>query len=71
MTSVEYWQALWSWVKWGRLKEGKTYATEWGVMEYEVLSARFGKVVGYWAYGSFDPCFPYQGQPAMWARPCG
>ena len=22
---------------------------------------RFGKVIGYWAYGFYDPAFPYKG----------
>lgn len=39
----------------------------WGsklVTEYEVLNRR-GKVIGYWAYGSFDPSLPYKGDECI------
>lgn len=38
----------------------------WGsrlVTEYEVLNRR-GKVIGYWAYGNYDPNCRYQGDGA-------
>ncbi len=28
--------------------------------EYAVVSKRTGKVVGYWAYGYYDPSLPYK-----------
>lgn len=31
------------------------------VCEQEAQNAR-GEVVGYWAYGSYDPSYPYRGQ---------
>lgn len=30
-----------------------------------------GNVVGYWAYGSFDPAYPYQGGSANSVSGCG
>lgn len=49
---------------WGKLTE-KTIDTmdawgSWLVTEYEVLDCR-GNVIGYWAYGNWDPNLPYHG----------
>ena len=60
---------IWSWIKWGRLRERVTDTLDGHlVMEYEVISCRTGRVVGYWAHGYFDPSCPYTGQPALWER---
>ena len=34
-----------------------------GVVSEILLTGRRGKVIGYWAYGYYDPNFPYQGNP--------
>lgn len=61
---------LWSWLKWGRLREEtKDTLDGYIVLEYAVYSCRTGQMVGYWAYGHFDPSMPYRGQPAVWSRP--
>lgn len=49
---------------WGKL----TYVTKdtmdaWGSRletEYEIRDCR-GKLIGYWAYGAYDPSLPYKG----------
>ena len=30
------------------------------VLEYELLCPTCNESVGYWAYGSFDPCYQYK-----------
>ena len=34
--------------------------------EYSYLAK--GKIIGYWAYGSFDPAMPYQGRDSWLQR---
>ncbi len=50
---------------WGRTTIRVTDTMEaWGsplVTEYEVLDCR-GKVIGFFAYGNFDPSLPYRGE---------
>ena len=56
-----------SWLRWGRLRKHVTDTLDGHlVMEYEVISCRTGRVVGYWAHGYFDPSWDYRGQPARW-----
>lgn len=62
-------QKAWGWVKWGRLREETKDAIEHIETEYAVYSCRTGKMVGYRAYGHFDPMMPYTGQDAYWATP--
>lgn len=53
---------LWRWIKWGKLRT-ETVATAGHDVPAEIQYLdRFGRVVGYWAYGSFDPSYPYRGQ---------
>jgi hypothetical protein len=55
------------WLRWGRLRE-QTKSVDGGrVSECAVLSCRSGAVVGYWAYGGFDPFYPYVWQVALWS----
>ena len=62
-------QTFVAWAMWGRLRE-ITKAIDGGrVSEYAVVSTRTAEVVGYWAYGSWDPNQPYQGgRPALWTK---
>lgn len=52
---------LWQWIRFGTISAhvvgtaGDNVAAE---IEYR---GRRGRVVGFWAYGSFDPNGPYQG----------
>ena len=36
-------------------------AEDGGVVSEEAFYDEYGKLVGYWAYGYFDPSLPYQG----------
>ena len=56
-----------SWLRWGRLREHVTDTLDGHlVMEYAVISCRTGRIVGYWAHGSWDTSCPYHGQCALW-----
>lgn len=49
------------WIRFGDITEKVVgYAGDHVVAEVE-YRGRGGKLVGYWALGSFDPSFPYQG----------
>ncbi|WP_157643828.1 hypothetical protein [Burkholderia ubonensis] len=51
---------FWQWLRFGDITE--TVKTIDGGVASEVdYRCRGGKLVGYWAYGSFDPKLPYQG----------
>lgn len=71
MTNLFYRLRLW---RWGPLTEHVTDSMDaWGaptVTEYEVRTAK-GKLVGYWAYGNFDPSLPYRGIPVSNKNPFG
>ena len=54
--------ALLNWVRWGRLREEVRDRIDWIVTEVAYID-RYGHVVGYWGYGSFDPEGAYRGQP--------
>jgi len=51
---------LMQWIRFGAIKERVVDRIEGTACEVE-FTGRFGKVVGYWAYGAFDPSCPYQG----------
>ena len=52
---------FWRWVRFGTLRE-VTKAVDGGcVSEFEVRG-RFDVLVGYWAYGHYDPKLPYRGE---------
>lgn len=50
----------WHWLRFGNITE-TTKAVDGGVVSEIEYRGRHGKIVGYWAYGSFDPAFPYRG----------
>lgn len=51
---------LYLWVRWGEITEHvvDTIANVACEIEYR---DRNGKTIGYWAYGHFDPGYPYRG----------
>ena len=53
-------KANWEKVRFGAVTE-KVVGTESGVAAEIEFRGRNGKLVGYWAHGSFDPKLPYQG----------
>jgi hypothetical protein len=48
------------WLRWGTISERVVCSIEGTSAEIE-FTDRWGRVIGYWAYGSFDPRLPYQG----------
>ncbi len=48
------------WVRFGDIRV-ETRSVDGGVASEIAFIGRGGKLVGYWAYGSFDPSFPYRG----------
>lgn len=61
-------QTFVAWTLWGRLHVETKEFYGASLSEYAVVSTRTAKVVGYWAYGSWDPNQPYQGGPALWTK---
>jgi hypothetical protein len=57
MTSI---LKLITWLRFGRITE-KVISVDGGVASEVAYIGRFGRIVGYWAYGSFDPAMPYRG----------
>ena len=51
---------LWQWIRFGTITERVVCCIDMTPAEIE-YTGRNGRVVGYWAYGSFDPNSPYQG----------
>jgi hypothetical protein len=51
---------FWQWVLFGKITSRNIDRIDWIVTEIE-YRGRFNRVVGYWAYGYFDPSLPYQG----------
>lgn len=50
----------WVWLRFGHITE-TVKAVDGGTVSEIEYRGRFGKVVGYWAYGSWDPQGPYRG----------
>ena len=50
-----------TWVRFGTITEHTTATAGDNVTAEVEYRGRHGKVVGYWAYGYFDPNLPYQG----------
>ena len=48
------------WLRFGDIR-AETRSVDGGVASEIAFIGRGGKTVGYWAYGSFDPSFPYRG----------
>jgi hypothetical protein len=57
----------WRWVKWGRLTAKVTDSIN-GIACEESYTDRFGREVGFWAYGHWHPGLPYQGDDAYMAK---
>lgn len=51
---------IWNWIRFGKVRT-LTADTINGIPCEVYYIGRFNRVVGFWAYGSFDPSFPYQG----------
>lgn len=54
-------QAAWRWIRFGTITEHVMGTAGHGIVA-EIEYRGRGKVVGYWAYGYFDPALPYQGK---------
>jgi hypothetical protein len=50
------------WLRFGRIDE-VTMSVDGGMVSEAKMVGRFGRTVGYWAYGYYDPAYPYQGDP--------
>lgn len=48
------------WIRFGKIK-ATVKAVDGGVESEIEYTGRFGRIVGYWAYGYFDPALPYKG----------
>lgn len=56
-------KVFWRWVRFGAITS-KVVGTAGDNVPAEIeYRGRGGRVVGYWAYGSWDPSGPYQGEP--------
>lgn len=51
---------MWNQMRFGSITSKPKEIINGAVAEEEFYD-RHGKVIGYWAYGSFDPGLPYQG----------
>jgi len=50
----------WQWIRFGKIIE-VVKSIDGGVVSELAYYDRFNRLVGYWAYGSFDPTLPYRG----------
>ncbi len=50
----------WQWIRFGEISE-QVKSIDGGCASEIAYYDRFGRMVGYWAYGSFDPNLPYRG----------
>lgn len=53
-------KAVWNWIRFGKITSAVKADINGTACEVEFYG-RGGKVIGYWAYGSFDPAGPYRG----------
>ena len=51
---------LWERLRFGEMRE-EVKSIDGGVVSEFAVIGRGGKTVGYWAYGGFDPSYPYRG----------
>jgi hypothetical protein len=51
---------IWHWIRFGKITQTIKADINGTACEIE-YAGRKGKVIGYWAYGYFDPSGPYQG----------
>jgi hypothetical protein len=49
------------WIRFGTIVEIPRDWIEHQICEIEFRSGRTGEVIGYWAYGHYDPSLPYRG----------
>jgi len=68
VNTIEWVAKAISWIRFGSLTERATDMVGNVQSEIEFIG-RFGKMYGFWAYGSFHPDYPYQGQPAVFKKP--
>jgi hypothetical protein len=54
-------KAKWQWLRFGDITEKVMATAGDGIVAEIEFRGRGDKVVGYWAYGSFDPHLPFQG----------
>jgi hypothetical protein len=50
-----------SWLRFGKVR-AETRSVDGGMASEIAYIGRGGKIVGYWAYGHFDPAMPYREQ---------
>lgn len=48
------------WIRFGKITS-EIKSVDGGFVSEEAFYGRNGKIIGYWAYGSFDPSYPYRG----------
>jgi len=56
-----WWRAVWLWIRFGKITEKVTGTAGDGVPAEIEYRDRWGRVVGFWAYGSWHPRMPYKG----------
>lgn len=49
---------FWQWLRFGKITS-RVVCVDCGVASEIAYHGRNNKIVGYWAYGSFDPSYPY------------
>lgn len=50
---------FWVWLRFGTIRE-EVRSVDGGVASEVAFIGRFNRVVGYWAYGHYDPSLPYK-----------
>lgn len=51
---------FWRWLRFGRITS-TVKSIDGGVVSEEAYYGRRGRLIGYWAYGYWDPSLPYRG----------
>lgn len=52
---------LWRWIRFGKITKRVTATAGDGIPAEIEYRGRSGKVIGFWAYGSWHPRMPYKG----------
>jgi hypothetical protein len=52
---------LWLWIRFGKITSRVTGTAGDGVPSEIEYYGRWGRQIGFWAYGYFHPDYPYQG----------
>jgi hypothetical protein len=50
----------WLWLLYGKVSSRNVATVGDGVVSEVEYRDRWGRVIGYWAYGEFDPSLPYR-----------